>query len=98
MGTERKDSGLAKLGPARSAARRLKEKYGNAFEFEWLPPYAPELNPVEQVWNHTKYADLANFIPEDVSDLEDHVIESFEKTKSAKDLLQSCFDKAQLIL
>ena len=23
---------------------------------EWLPPYAPELNPVEQVWGHTKYA------------------------------------------
>ena len=25
-----------------------------------LPAYAPELNPVEQVWNHTK-GHLANF-------------------------------------
>jgi hypothetical protein len=28
--------------------------------------YAPELNPVDMVWNHNKYADLANFIPDDV--------------------------------
>ncbi|MBN2473861.1 MAG: hypothetical protein JXB62_04600 [Pirellulales bacterium] len=25
-----------------------------------MPPYAPELNPVEECWNHTKYADLPN--------------------------------------
>jgi hypothetical protein len=24
---------------------------------------APELNPVEMAWNHSKYADLANFLP-----------------------------------
>jgi len=29
------------------------------FWIEWLPPYAPDLNPVEHVWNHTKYGDLA---------------------------------------
>jgi transposase len=45
-------------------------------EVEWLPPYAPDLNPAEQVWNHTKYADLANVIPEDVADLEEAVGDS----------------------
>ena len=24
---------------------------------EWLPSYAPDLNPVEHVWGHTKYGD-----------------------------------------
>ena len=27
------------------------------FRIEWLPSYAPDLNPVEHVWNHTKYGD-----------------------------------------
>ncbi len=31
---------------------------------EWLPAYAPDLNPVEHVWSHTKYGDLANFAPD----------------------------------
>ena len=26
------------------------------------PPYAPDLNPAEMVWDHTKYADLASFM------------------------------------
>lgn len=28
---------------------------------EWLPPYAPELNPVEYLWNHISGTNLANF-------------------------------------
>ena len=28
-----------------------------------LPPYAPELNPVELIWGHAKCHDLANFAP-----------------------------------
>jgi transposase len=49
----------------RSGAGRLQERFGRRVCVEWLPAYAPELNPDEQVWNHTKYTDLANFIPDD---------------------------------
>jgi transposase len=37
---------------------------------ERLPPYAPELNPVEYLWNHLKYGQLANFVPDNVFDLD----------------------------
>jgi hypothetical protein len=37
---------------------------------EWLPPYAPDLNPAEHVWGHTTYGALANFAPEDLTTLE----------------------------
>src|SRR5262249_44854923 len=37
---------------------------------EWLPPYAPELNPVEHLWNHVKYGQLANFTTDDVEVLD----------------------------
>jgi transposase len=32
----------------------------------WLPPYAPELNPVEDVWANLDANELANFAPEDL--------------------------------
>jgi transposase len=40
---------------------------------EWLPAYAPELNPDEQVWNHSKYSQLANFIADNVEHLAEAV-------------------------
>lgn len=33
---------------------------------EYLPPYAPELNPVEYFWSHLSGTDLANYIGEDL--------------------------------
>ena len=36
---------------------------------ELLPPYAPELNPVELIWGHTKHHALANFAPFELQDL-----------------------------
>ena len=34
-----------------------------------LPPYAPELNPVELIWGYTKRNPLANFAPVELDDL-----------------------------
>jgi len=36
-----------------------------------LPPYAPELNPVELIWGHTKSNPLANFAPSELEELLD---------------------------
>jgi transposase len=35
-------------------------------EMEYLPPYAPELNPVEYFWSHLSKTDMANFVGEDL--------------------------------
>jgi putative transposase len=37
---------------------------------EFLPPYAPELDPVEELWNWLKYDELPNFAPRDVTHLD----------------------------
>lgn len=34
-----------------------------------LPPYAPELNPVELIWGHTKSNPFANFAPSELDEL-----------------------------
>lgn len=65
---------------------------------EWLPPYAPELNPVEHVWGHTKYADLANYAPADLAALDGAVLTSLARTRSQRSLLVSFFHAADLEL
>ena len=82
----------------RSAVRRLVDRFGRSLVIEWLPPYAPELNPVEQVWSHTKYGDLANYIPEDVAALADEVLASIHRTASRQSLLRAFFKHAELEL
>ena len=89
---------LDRLSAHRKAVRLLREKHPDWFEVEWLPAYAPDLNPVEGVWCHTKYADLANYIPEDIDDLEVQVERSIDKKRSLWSLLRSFFKHAGLNL
>lgn len=81
----------------RSGAKRLQRRFSRV-DVEWLPPYAPDLNPVEQVWNRSKYTDLANYIPEDIGELEKEVCESISHMRSQQSLLRSFFKKTKLKL
>jgi transposase len=63
---------------------------------EWLPPYAPDCNPVEAVWSHAKYGDLANFAPADLDHLEGAVLESLTRTRGHRPLLAAFFQAAEL--
>ena len=82
----------------RSAARRLLRCYPKRLQIEWLPAYAPELNPDEQVWNRVKYTDLVNFIPDDILTLGRAVADSLRHTRSQQTLLRSFFKHAELRL
>ena len=73
----------------RSAAKRLLARHRKRLSIEWLPAYAPELNPAEQVWNRTKHTDLANFVPDDVEHLGCSVNDSLKRTRSQQSLLRS---------
>lgn len=89
---------MDRLAAHRSAAGRLRARFGKRIDIEWLPAYAPELNPDEQVWRHSKYVDLANFIPEDVHHLHEAMVESFEGIRNSQTLLRSFFEHAKLLL
>lgn len=65
---------------------------------EWLPPYAPDLNPAEQLWNNGKRTDLANLAPADRDDLRGHVRRSLIRQRHSPNLLASAFDHAGLPL
>jgi transposase len=78
------------------AAKRLSKRYGRRLRIEWLPAYAPELNPAEQVWNRTKCVDLANFVPENALTLGRAVAHSIRRTATQLRLLRSFFQYAKL--
>jgi len=82
----------------RKAARLLSEEGVDWLRVEWLPAYAPELNPVELLWGHTKYADLANYIPEDILAMRQSVINSIRTAGQKADLLLAFVRHTQLNL
>lgn len=82
----------------RKAVRLLQEAGVDWFEVAWLPAYAPDLNPVEMIWNHTKYDDLANFMPDDLAHLERAVTTSIDATRQMRELKRSFFAYAGLEL
>ena len=55
-------------------------------EVEWLPPYAPELNPVEYLWGYLDRTDLANFAPDNLRQLEGQVRRGVRRVRRETDL------------
>ena len=80
----------------KAAVRRLQKRFGRRVRIEWLPAYAPELNPVEQVWSHTKHSNLANYIPDNTLQLGRNVAASLRKKQTNQTLLKSFFQHAKL--
>lgn len=78
----------------RKAAKNL---FGDQrFWIEYLPPYAPDLNPVEHVWKHTKYDDRANYVPNELLDPELELEYSIDQTRHRPELLRSFFHATKL--
>jgi transposase len=70
------------------AATRMRD-----IDFEWLPAYCPKLNPVEARWSNTKYADLANFVPDHTSHLKRTVRSALQEHQSNHHLKHSSFKR-----
>jgi transposase len=85
-----------RLPAHRSAVRQLRETVAAWLQVEWLPAYAPDLDPVEDVWEQSKYGNLANVIPEDIHQLHkilDRVLRTYQHEPNR---LHSFFGAAHL--
>jgi transposase len=63
---------------------------------EELPPYAPDLNPVEQLWNHIKYGVLCNFAPRNAGHADEVVKEHITAARGHRERLRSFFKASEL--
>jgi hypothetical protein len=87
-----------RLQAHRSAVRQLQDEGSAWLRVEWLPGYAPELDPVESVWNQSKYGDLANCIPENIFELHTTLDQLFQDYRHDPERLPSFFNVAKLTI
>lgn len=71
-------------------------KKNRRLHLEMLPPWAPDYNPMEDVWSWLKYGELANFTPADIPELDDTVIDRLIELKSDPDLLRALWERCKL--
>lgn len=67
-------------------------------KLEYLPPYAPELNPVEYLWSYLKTKPLANWAPDHIEQLADAATAELFHLQNAQQLLCSFLRAAPLSL
>lgn len=65
-------------------------------ELELLPPYAPELNPVEYAWSYLKTRPLANFAPHDIGELTQTTRHSACRVQRRPDIVDSFVNQSPL--
>lgn len=87
-----------RLGVHRSRAVSSFIRRHRRLHVELLPPYAPELNPVELVWAYLKRNPLANFAPPGIKQLTTAASRHARRLQRRQDLLRSFIHHARLPL
>jgi transposase len=69
---------------------------GRAIPWEVLPPYAPDLNPVEWLWTHLKKVELRNLVCWDLEVLHMELHRALGRLRQKSNLVPSFFEGAEL--
>ena len=77
-----------RLGAHRGAAMRRFLARCRSFHVEFLPPYCPELDPVELVWAYLKTNALANDAPAELAEVQRHAACHLRRLRHRYDLLR----------
>jgi transposase len=83
--------------PHRGKVVRELERKRERLHLEYLPAYAPELNPDEGVLSQLK-GQLANGRSDDIDELEDHLLYALGDIASSQSKLRACVHGSQLPL
>jgi transposase len=65
-------------------------------ELEFLPAYAPELNPVEYIWGYCKHHELPNLCPKDLAHLSHAARKALGRMRRRPTLVHSFWKQAEL--
>ena len=65
---------------------------------EYLPPYAPELNPVEYIWAYWKQHELPNVCPKDYWELDERARKALRRMRRKPRLITAFWKQSSLCL
>jgi putative transposase len=80
--------------PIRSEINRLRPR----LSVEWLPPWAPMLDPVEQIFSWLKYGRLPNYCPQDARELNKMVFAELNTIYQDQECLRNFWHASDLPL
>ena len=76
--------------------REFVDEQRGAIAIEYLPPYAPELNPVEHIWGYLKSHAMPNFCARDLTDLRTHASSRLRSMQRRTTLITAFWQQAEL--
>ena len=76
--------------------RQWLEAQQGEVQVEFLPPYAPELNPVEQIWNYLKNREIANLCARHLGEVSSLARRRLKSMQRRPQLIRSFWQQAQL--
>ena len=65
-------------------------------EQEWLPAYAPELNPVEYLWGQLKEHHVGNFCPDHLGELKQVTRSALRRLRQRRQIVACCWKQSTL--
>ena len=72
------------------------DSLGGHIQIAFLPPYAPDLNPVEYLWAWLKRHALANYCPNDMSELHTTARNQLKSAQKRPSIIAACWMQATL--
>jgi len=72
------------------------DSLGGWIQMEYLPPYAPELNPVEYIWAYWKQHELPNVCPKDYWQLGEAARRTLRRMRRRPRLITAFWKQASL--
>jgi transposase len=72
------------------------DSLGGLIAIEYLPPYAPELNPVEYLWGHWKQHELPNVCPKDFWQLSEGARRTLRRLRRRPRLITAFWKQSSL--
>ena len=86
-----------RLPPHRSAlVREFIALSQGHIETEYLPGYAPELNPVEYIWAYWKQHELPNVCPNDYRELDERARTTLRRMRRKRRLIAAFWKQSSL--
>ena len=86
--------------PAHSSrlAGQFLDSLNGQIDIEYLPPYAPELNPVEYLWGHWTQHTLPNVCPKDLWQLSEGARRTLRRLRRRPRLITAFWTQASLAI